>query len=212
MPRRDRSRRSRSEADTVGFAGWLYADLFLLLFVVGLAMSIVLKDANEVVPPRTTTTTTTTILASGDSTSTTTTRPPCSSLFNPNYNDESNRFDQGIYIELRAIWSDEKLASEFTSQLVAKTSAYPELADLTLQDLKLGFMIIYGGNDTKEELNEGVGLGVAKKVVNRLRNIQPELFKDSLTEREAVFRITQTTFRNRGVVGFDVYPLIGVRC
>ncbi len=210
MARRDRSRRSRSEADTVGFAGWLYADLFLLLFVVGLAMSVVLKDASEVVPPRPTTTTTSTTIPEGSQTSTT--LPTCASLLNTNYSDESNRFDQGIYVELRENWSDDKLRDEFSSQLIERASDYPELRASNLQEIKLGFVLIYGGNDTKEELNEGVGLAVARKVVGRLKSLMPEAFMDSSSGRQTVFRINQTTQRDRGVVGFDVYPLVQASC
>lgn len=211
MSRRDRSRRSRGEADTVGFAGWLYADLFLLLFVVGLAMSVVLKDASEVVPPRPTTTTTTTTVA-GAAETTTTTLPPCSTLLNTNEDPTSNSFDQGIYIELKATMPDETLVTEFMNQLSEQSAKYPELTNVAPEDIELGFIIVYGGNDNDDELVRGIGKEVARTVIDRLRVLMPDTFLDSSTGRSTVFRVTQTTLRNRGVVGFDVYPFVQVSC
>jgi len=211
MPRRDRSRRSRSEADTVGFAGWLYADLFLLLFVVGLAMSVVLKDAKEVIPPRPTTTTSTTTIPVGPQSSTTTTTPVCSSLLNTTRT-ETNDFDTGIYIELRENMSDESLRGEFLRQLAEKSSGYPELDGLSPARITLGFVLIYGGNDSFEELKEGVGRGIAKKMVERLKELIPGVLFDPGVGRSAVFRISGTLNLDRGVVGFDVYPLVQAGC
>lgn len=211
MARRDRSRRSRSEADTVGFAGWLYADLFLLLFVVGLAMSVVLKDASEVVPPRLTTTTTTTTIPEGSQSSTTTTTPVCSSLLNTTRT-ETNDFDTGIYIELRENMSDDTLRGEFLRQLAEESSEYPELNGLSPEEITLGFVLIYGGNDSFEELKEGVGRGIAKKMVDKLRELIPGVLFDPGVGRPAVFRISNTLNLDRGVVGFDVYPLVQASC
>jgi hypothetical protein len=208
VTRRGTRRERTGGTDAIGIVGWLYADLFLLLFVVGLAMSVLLKDADAIVP--TITTTTTTLPEASSESTTTTTTLPCQLLVTANSG--SSDFKEGIYVEIDSNLRGEDLENSFIEQLSREIVDYPEIANVDPRSVPFGFVLVYGGNDTGQQIIDGIGHAIGYEVVDRVEEAIPENFRNGESGPRTPFRVLGTTRIPLGQVGFDIYPLVGTNC
>lgn len=193
--------------DPTHLAGWLFADLFILLFIVGIASIIAIKPATSQRANQSTVATTTT----SPTRATTTTIPTrqCRRLVNPT---APNKED-GIWVVVPNKADDLDWAFLFPLYESLKAqSAFRNLLIEDIREVRIGLILAWGGAGSQGDLNTAASS--ATDFVNKLKGKYPRIFADSPSYPPVVVRSLGTRSRSvpSGSTGLEIFPWIVETC
>lgn len=197
-------KRQRSGDEATHLAGWLFADLFVILFVIGIASIVLLKPVSKPTTAAAKTTTTTIATTKGTTTTTTKPKPKCLSLLSLSV----QKKEEGLWIEV-----DKKVDLEgFKFALGLKLlEVQPELAtDLQNGNLRIGLILGYGG--VRSDGNIDRAAGEAKTLLDRLSGEPDRIFGNPPSYPDVIYRYFGTKTVSSSKVGLEVFPWVSRNC
>ncbi len=177
--------------ESLGLAGWLFADLLLGLVVIFLAIGYVFPgdDSSEAAPTTTTSTTTTTTTITTTTTTTTLAIASCESIDPPEgdtkYKDDPERKEDELKqanIDLDWAYNDpDRLREEienFLNPLIKVRLVNEGLHDIKPEDIKIGYVLVgigAGLNPSRAEEREAIAR--AEDFIEQLGVVMPDRFE-----------------------------------
>ena len=165
--------------ESLGLAGWLFADLLLGLVVIFLAIGYVSPgdDSSEAAPTTTTSTTTTTTITPTTTTTTTTTTTLCPGIESPGEGLKQ------VGIEIDWAYNDKdqfrRVVGEFLNKGIEARLAKKGLAQIESEKIGVGYVLAWagaGGNPSRAEEQAARDRAVA--FIRQLGVVMPDRFKE----------------------------------